>query len=255
MVTRKLMTYQLYPSGYALKNKRPPTLHPGGTRFAVSLDYPDAARRIGTNAWAVLDQHRLAPPPRAVELYRLALLAYTADTRIPRRLAFNRWERDLILHVPVADTAPWLAAQDAVTDLLSFLTGDHWRVEFFTSKRARPPRDEKLWRKGSPSTTDAVSLFSGGLDSLIGASDLLAGKLSPFLVGHCDSPSTSAVQSKIFDVLKAKYASAGPLLQFSIGPPYLIERQKEETTRGRFAALFFALATLAGPPASERQRG
>lgn len=88
-----------------------------------------------------------------------------------------------------------------------------------------------------------MTLFSGGLDSLIGASDLLAAGVSPFLVGHCDSPSTSAVQSKVFEALRAKYPTAGPLLQFWIKPPYLVDKEKEETTRGR-SFLFFALATL-----------
>ena len=237
------MTYQLYPVGYASKNKRPATLHSGGTRFPVGVDDVDSGRVIGSNAWALIDEHCLTPPTRAIELHRLALLVYAADTRIPRRLAFNGWERDLVVHVPVADTGPWFAARDIVKDLLSFLTGDRWRVEFFLSKRPRPSRDEKLWKKGSRTDSDAVSLFSGGLDSLIGASDLLAAGTSPLLVGHCDSPSTSAVQSEVVEALRAKYPAAGPLLQFWIRPPYLIDGEKEETTRGR-SFLFFSLATL-----------
>lgn len=237
------MTYQLYPAAYVPNNKRPPTLHPEGTRLRVALDYPDLDRQIGSNAWALVDEHGLAPHSLAIELYRLALLAYTADTRIPRSTSFNSWERDLLLHVPVANPAPWLGARDLLVELLSFLTGDHWQLEFYASKRPRPPQDNRLRKKAKVPATDAVALFSGGLDSLIGASDLLATGTQSVLIGHCDAPSTSSVQSSVLEALKAKYGSAGPLLQFWIRPPNLLDNAKENTTRGR-SFLFFALATL-----------
>jgi hypothetical protein len=237
------MTYQLYPAAYVPNNKRPPTLHQDGTRIRVALDYPDLERQIGSNAWSLVDEHGLTPSPLAIELYRLALLAYTADTRIPRILSFNSWERDLVLHVPVADPAPWLATRALVLELLSFLTGDHWQLEFYASKRPRPPQDLRARRRGRKPATDTVSLFSGGLDSLIGASDLLAAGTQAVLIGHCDAPSTSSVQSTLLEALEAKYGSGGPLLQFWIRPPHLVGNAKETTTRGR-SFLFFALATL-----------
>lgn len=237
------MTYQLYPAAYVPNNKRPPTLHPDGTKLRVALDYPDLDRRIGSNAWALVDEHGLAPQSLAVELYRLALLAYTADTRIPRSLAFNSWERDLVLHVPVADPAPWLATRELLVELLSFLTGDHWQIEFYASKRPRPPADLRARRKAKAPATDTVSLFSGGLDSLIGASDLLATGVQPVLIGHCDAPSTASVQSALLQALHTKYGAAGPLLQFWIRPPGLLDGAKEITTRGR-SFLFFTLATF-----------
>lgn len=236
------MTYHLYPVKYS-KKPRPATLAPGGTKLQVALDFPDPAPEIGTNAWALVDQHRLTPVARAVELYRLALLAYTADTRIPRRHAFDGWQRDLVLHVPVADPVFWSAARECLVDLLSFLTGDRWSIEFFASSRRRPPKDQKKWMKGAKPTTDTVSLFSGGLDSLIGVSDLLAGGTSPLLIGHCDSPSTAAVQVELSKALAKEYPAASPLLQFWIRPPSLISSEKEDTTRGR-SFLFFTLATL-----------
>lgn len=180
---------------------------------------------------------------RAQELYRLALLAYTADTRVPRRLAFDGWQRDLVLHVPVADPKAWLMPGACVVELLSFLTGDRWRVEFFASSRRRPPRDQKRWDAGARPKTDVVSLFSGGLDSLIGVSDLLAAGDSPLLVGHADFSSTAAVQKELSKRLLKEYPSASPLLQFWIKPPRLVGQEIEDTTRGR-SFLFFTLATL-----------
>src|SRR5580765_4891759 len=107
------MTHQLFPSGYA--EKAPKKLQ-GAKRYAVSLDFPDGTPQIDSNAWALMDQHHLITPPRAIELYRLALLAYTADTRLLRRHAFNDWERDIRLHVPVANPATWRGVHDQVAD-------------------------------------------------------------------------------------------------------------------------------------------
>lgn len=236
------MTYQIYPVGYSPSPTRPPALCPGATRLPVAFAEDDSAPLIGSNAWKLMDFHHLAPSPRAVELYHLALLAYTADTRIPRKLAFNKWERDVCLCLPVVNPKPWLAVRELVMDLLSFLTGDHWNVEFFPSYRNRPLRDVKAWRRGAPPRTDSVALFSGGLDSFIGVSDLLASGTRPLLVGHCDSPLTSAMQTALAATLRSKYSAAKPLLQFWIKPPELVGR--EDTTRGR-SFLFFALATLA----------
>jgi hypothetical protein len=101
----------------------------------------------------------------------------------------------------------------------------------------------RKWKRGTSPTTDAVALFSGGLDSLIGASEQLAHGTSPLLVGHCDSPGTSAVQSRVFEALKKQYPTTGSLLQFWVTPPHLFEGEKEGTTRGR-SFLFFALGTL-----------
>lgn len=249
------MTYQIFPVRYAGTHVRPPTLRPGGTRLPVTFgeddDEDDRSPLIDSNAWELANLHHLIPPPRAVELYHLALLAYVADTRIPRALAFNAWERDICLHVPVTNLKPWLDVRELVEDLLSFLTGDHWRLEFFSTHRFGPLRDPKLWRKGRAPRADSVALFSGGLDSLIGASDLLATGTRPLLVGHCDSPFTASVQVRLAERLRDQYPSSKPLLQFWIRPPDLIG--DENTTRGR-SFLFFALATFvaAGLPRPAR---
>lgn len=52
---------------------------------------------------------------------------------------------------------------------------------------------------------DSVSLFSGGLDSLIGAIDLLEDGATPLLVSHFGEGATSDAQGKLFAGLKKYY--------------------------------------------------
>jgi len=80
-----------------------------------------------------------------------------------------------------------------VNDCLSFLTGDLWDVSFTEgdSNLVRPRRTgirRRRRRIVSPPSGDAVSLFSGGLDSLIGVIDWLAthGPRRLLVVGHHD---------------------------------------------------------------------
>jgi hypothetical protein len=51
-----------------------------------------------------------------------------------------------------------------------------------------------------------VSLFSGGLDSLIGAIDQLESGSAPLLVSHAGEPAVSKSQDECFDLLKKHYA-------------------------------------------------
>ena len=86
--------------------------------------------------------------------------------------------------------------------LLNFLTGDRWTLGF----RARPrrfaavvlPRPARL---ASPAFDD-LALFSGGLDSLIGAIDALEFGRIPLFVSHAGEGATSDAQSTIFSALK-----------------------------------------------------
>ncbi len=55
---------------------------------------------------------------------------------------------------------------------------------------------------------DSLSLFSGGLDSLIGAIDLLQGGSTPLLVSHFGEGATSDAQGKLFAGLKKHYSKS-----------------------------------------------
>ena len=110
------------------------------------------------------------------------------------------------LVVPVSDPVRWSTATVVVTRMLNFLTGDRWILGF----RPRPAGFETLvpprpLQSIEPSF-DSLALFSGGLDSLIGAIDVLESGATPLFISHAAEGATSATQDSLFRVLKQNYS-------------------------------------------------
>jgi hypothetical protein len=114
--------------------------------------------------------------PEALDLLYLSMFVFAADRKIKRELGSDNWSRNIRLIVPVLCKEKWDAQASLVIDMLNFLSGDIWSVEFYK----REPVDHEIKaekyfaRNGiNESTTDTVCMFSGGLDSFIGTVDLL----------------------------------------------------------------------------------
>lgn len=196
-----------------------------------------------------LKKLKIFPSEIAVDLMILAAHVYAADTRISRSTeSQDTWTREIRLVVPVSDVNVWNKAISQIVRLLNFLTGDRWSVAF----RQRPVSFSTIVKKeakdlwGSPYT--GVSLFSGGLDSLIGAIDTLQAGKVPLLVSHAGDGATSKAQDLCFEKLKEYYKKVNfGRLRFWLNIPGDIFKgiQTEDTTRGR-SFLFFSLGVLAG---------
>jgi hypothetical protein len=95
---------------------------------------------------------------------------------------------------------------------------------------------------------DSLSLFSGGLDSLIGAIDLLEDGATPLLLSHFGESATSDAQGKLFSGLKQHYDESS-FERLRVGMTFddgLVEGVgSENSTRGR-SFLYFALGVFAG---------
>jgi hypothetical protein len=66
-----------------------------------------------------------------VDLALLAAAITAADTRISRAAdGYDRWTRQIDLHLPVQDAALWTGLAPLITKTLNFLTGDRWAVYF-----------------------------------------------------------------------------------------------------------------------------
>lgn len=191
----------------------------------------------------------LRPSEIGADILVVAAHVHAADTRISRSSeSQDGWTREIRLVIPVSDPARWTAAAPILKRALNFLTGDRWEVGF----RARPkdfgsivpPMDASL----IPPPFDGVSLFSGGLDSLIGAIDTLEAKKSPLLVSHAGEGLVSKSQEQCFDGLKAAYPKASfdrLRMWMAFGQGLVEDVGSEETTRGR-SFLFFSLGIAAG---------
>lgn len=224
----------------------------GDGEAETRLDLVVGERSLGHGVGrALADLSRLGVFPSEVGLDVLVLAAHVhaADTRVSRDSeSQDGWTRELRLIVPVSDPDRWRAAAPIFVRLLNFLTGDQWSLGF----RARPRRFARVAptppaRLLGPAFDD-LALFSGGLDSLIGAIDALEAGRTPLLVSHAGEGATSDAQATIFDALKAHYRGrAFDRLRLWMAFPdgFVQGSAGENTTRGR-SFLFFALGVFAG---------
>ena len=212
------------------------------TRQGISIEALNRQLR----AW------RLQPSEVAMDLLLLASAVFTADTTISRfHYSQDSWTRELFLYLPVQQPALWEQQRETIQQILQFLTGDFWTLAF------RPRVDDALvlapaatytkYHPGFATLPTDVCLFSGGLDSFIGAVDLLGAGRVPLLVGHYKSSDVAPFQKSSFLALQQAYP-ATPLnrLKAYIRAPKdksLGVRGDEKTERGR-SFLFFALGIL-----------
>ena len=194
-----------------------------------------------------LKSKNVFPSEIALDLVVLAAQVYAADTRISRASeSDDAWTREIRVVVAVSDVTRWNLAAPVVERMLNFLTGDRWTIQF----RRRPTRFAQIVPQPNlivPPFT-GVSLFSGGLDSLIGAIDQLETERIPLLVSHAGEPAVSKAQDDCFEKLKTNYPSLpfSRLRTWMAFPKKLVRNvASEDSTRGR-SFLFFALGVFAG---------
>lgn len=214
------------------------------------IDFLDSERRMRFGVGQALDQLAslgLRPLERAIDLVVLAALVNAGDTRVLRSVnAQDGWTREIDLYVPVSAPQIWNDTKRHVETLLKFLTGDRWRVFF----RPRTSRTEKLAVHPKRLAIDGlteVSLLSGGLDSLIGAIDVLADGRCPIFVSHYWDTETAKAQTYILGVLGkhfSDYEIKSLRVRLGFDKHHLDTGGVEETQRGR-SFLFYALAALA----------
>lgn len=224
----------------------------GNGEVATRLDLIAGERSLDHGIGRALgDLARLGVHPTeiGVDILVLAAHVHAADTRISRASeSQDGWTREIRLIVPVSDPDRWTAVAPTFVRMLDFLTGDRWSLAF----RPRPSRFVSVVPARPPQLIghpfDDLALFSGGLDSLIGAIDSLEAAGTPLLVSHAGEGATSKAQSTIFDRLKTHYRGrAFDRLRLWMAFPdgFVRGSAGENTTRGR-SFLFFALGIFVG---------
>lgn len=233
-----------------------PEMTPTDAVLRVRLDVAGDATSVQTNFESELSAHGLRLLPVVEDLVRVAVAVQAADTRVARSAAYDEWTRDFFLHIGTDDIERWTQVSDTLKEMLRFLTGDRWRVDVHPARRRvrlSSGRGRLVRRLRLDDGTAA--LFSGGLDSFVGAVDLLAAKENLAFVGHHASGqgATSAAQRKAPSVLKRAYGEAAAcLVRFWVTVPVGLTGVSEATFRGR-SFLFIALAVLVGTGAGARR--
>ena len=214
------------------------------------IGFLDGKRLLGFGIGKALEQLALLgmrPSERAIDLVLVAALVHAADTRVSRSInAQDGWTREIDLYLPVSAPKVWSDETQSIETLLRFLTGDRWRVFF----RARTDRTEALAVQPKRLPFDGlaeVSLLSGGLDSLIGAIDLLATGRSPLFVSHYWDGETAKAQTYLLRALEQHFSGheiRSLRVRLGFDKHHLATGQTDATQRGR-SFLFYALAALA----------
>jgi len=226
-----------------------PRLKKGDDLLVVPFGIPGHPDSVQSSLPRVLAKYSLALSAAPHDLLNAAIAAYTADVRVPRSTAFESWTRDIQLYLSVRNPRLWSEALPVLEQLLCFLTGDRWKVKVRKAPKSYTLMSAKKPRKTINIRTNTVCLFSGGLDSFIGAVNEIEKSGCTTLVGHhsAGGGATSRSQDHALSALRTAYSEdLSPFLQFWISPPKGQDQVSETSTRGRsilFLSLGVAVAT------------
>jgi 7-cyano-7-deazaguanine synthase in queuosine biosynthesis len=210
-------------SGYTIVNSVP-----GGANVTLRLE---------------MDSHPLEISHESLtrDFLDLATLVYIVD-EIERR--GDDWTREFDILFPVKNPKLWTANQTALSQTLETLAGDKYRFTWCD----RPALDGfGTHRQHLPVGYDAVCLFSGGIDSFLGAHKLLSQGKKLLLCGHQADGTAASAQTELAEVLRTMFPKQLKLIQcraaraFTTEHRYNLPDKCEETHRPR-SLLFLSLA-------------
>lgn len=187
-------------------------------------------------------------PDRVLDLLEIAGYIFAADRKILRgsrtAVEYQSWSRTIKFCIRVRDCSFWSdpSVSNALAQVLQFMTGDA-KYEFtFETGHNTPPTGLFDRRDISIDTSEHVnvSLFSGGLDSLSGALELIESTTDKVvLVSHQSQSSTVHTQNVLFSALNRKYPNR--LLHYPFECTLRGRHSKEESQRTR-AFLYLSIA-------------
>ena len=197
------------------------------------------------NFWEHFTQNNYLSFPEevAIDLMVISEFVYYCDRLFLRETAIDGWKREISMDIPLLNDGIFVENLDLLQNLLNFLTGDDWTLSFHSRKLT--DWEEKIRLKCDEKDGEIfqdICMFSGGLDSYIGAIDLLEEGRIPIFVSHYGgSKGTLPYQESLKEKLMNVYPTleAEQFFQFYIAP----QNVKEDTTRSR-SFLFFSHAIV-----------
>lgn len=188
----------------------------------VKLCYADAEnveRKVSLNIdFLPLNDFDRDTTSISFDFFLISTLVYGIDNLIDRhKYSVDRWSREIEVCFPVhsINLSAWNNTGSLLEEALSFLTGDYWNISFCSRNVTNIYKEKtRRWARYIPtynkSQIQFISLFSGGLDSLIGIIDKLeeledGSKI--LLASHFDptSPGPSSDQTKLEAYLSRNY--------------------------------------------------
>lgn len=195
-----------------------------------------------------LYEENVYPSEIGFDIMSLATMVYMADTRIERVVhGQDSWTREIELEIPVSNVEIWDSQIRTVERMLKFLTGDLWKITL--SSRAWQFNNLEEVREKS-NKYDEVSLFSGGMDSLISTINLMENKKNTLLINHAGEGLTKNAQKNIvnkFDLLYPDVLHTWLDLWMVFPRDYIPAGGNDNNTRSRsFLFIGYALFAMTG---------
>ena len=183
----------------------------------ININNPEAFQYTFWNPNSGGKKHMYVTPQRfsdeAMDLFYISLMVFCIDRSVSRNKQEDAWTRNLELYIPVKAYEKWVHCQTILTNALNFLTGDHWTIHF--RERVALRYDENKYIKGRwryrrsirRIDSDIFCMLSGGLDSFIGAINLIKDGKKPIFVSHYGGgKGVKIYQDKIINSLKNQYS-------------------------------------------------
>ena len=190
------------------------------------------------------------------DLYIIALSVFATDKRVPRAITSDGWTRNLDLSIPVIELDKWNSVCKDIEKMLSYLSGDIWNISFRTCSTENRYKDEhkRPSKKNIDlQSFDAVSLFSGGMDSYCGAYEMISQDKKIMLVGNKEYGGLDNIQKELLEhITKTLKDNGSMLFSFSARayqPLYSDFSRSENTSRSRsflFLSAAICIADLIG---------
>lgn len=208
----------------------------GGDQTPIVLFGRGETPDVLTAGWSAAEKIRrqkLMPDAAAWDLLAIALSVVVADGATLRSASPDGWTRQIELEIALNDPDRWRPHSDEIATALKFLTTDLWAISFRDGGTIPTPP-----KKPRYPTSDAVTLLSGGLDSLIGAMDLTSAGATLLAVSQTvrgDAAKQDRFAQRIgagIDHLQLNHNASTP------------RGQKETSQRSR-SLIFLAFAVLA----------
>ena len=212
--------------------------------IGIDIELPDGAI---LNTGAIVQLHPIAyfadkVPEETFGMLFLSAIVYAIDRSVKRdKYSIDGWSREFDADILIPQSAIFQQNKEKIDSLLSFLTGDYWKCNFVEVATIRYPKYKACsYFEG----ITQVNLFSGGLDSLIGAIDYMAinpsGRL--FLSSHYDSDMNGPNSDQ--EKLKAHFAHEYPNNYIQLPAILVKPRLSVETSCRSRSFMFISLALI-----------
>lgn len=234
-------------NGVSLKKK-------SKTKKYLNLEHTESSTNKNVNIYLnnfVTNIYKLSD--RCKDLLEIAGYIFAADRKTRRgsdeAIEFHSWSRTFQIHIKVRDYNFWnnTETQALLEEALCFMTGDHsFKFTFYKAEKDYPTNlfDNDNFVIDRPKNLK-VMLFSGGIDSLAGAVELLEDKENEVcLVSHQSGQwSVLKTQRIIFEEVKKIYADRAKHYKFKCS--LSVDQSKDESQRTRsflYTSTAFAIA-------------